>query len=72
MIATIVSYEELPSWVDKEFGLSNNGHGKENANYIIIEDGDYRACYSDACEPEDASFGRDFYWIISELNRLRP
>lgn len=69
MIASILSYEDLPDWVDKKYGLSNNGCGKEDASYIVIEDGDYKVCYSDAMEPEDASFGRDLSWIISELNR---
>ncbi len=68
MIAKIVSYENLPDWTMKDY-LSNNGSGKEYATYIIIEDGDYKAVYSDAMEPEDCSFGRDLNWIVAELNR---
>ena len=70
MIARTVSFEELPQWVDKD-NLSNNGSGKEYANYIIIEDGDYKAVYSDAMEPEDKCFFRDLDWITTEINRGR-
>jgi hypothetical protein len=65
---TICHYEELPEWADRE-SLSNNGSGKLYANYLVIEDGDYRACYSDAMEPEDATFTRDLNWIKRELER---
>lgn len=68
MIAKVMSFEELPVWVDKD-GLSNNGGGKEYANYIVIEDGEYRRVYSDAMEPEDKSFYRDLSWIVEEINR---
>ena len=71
MIARMCNYEELPDWVNKEMGLSNNGAGKEDANYIVIEDGEHKAVYSDAVEPEDATFGRDFDWIVSEINRAK-
>ena len=67
-IARHCDYDNLPSWVDKD-NLPNNGCGKEYANYILIEDGEYKACYSSAMEPEDASFGRDLSWIVDELNR---
>lgn len=70
MIAKIVSYEGLPDWVDKKY-LPNNGHGKENASYVVIEDEEYKACYSDAMEPEDSIFDRDLSWIVEEINRSR-
>lgn len=70
-VARICSFEDLPDWVDRKIGLSNNGSGKEYASYIIIEDGDYKVCYSDAMEPEDASFSRDLSWIVDEINRKR-
>lgn len=69
-IARVCSYEDLPSWVDKE-NLSNNGAGKEYASYIVIEDGDYKQVYSDACEPEDKNFDRDLSWVLDEINRGR-
>lgn len=62
-------YKDLPKWAIGQ-GLSNNGSGKEYANYILIEDGDYRICYSDAIEPEDAKFSRDLDWIVTELRRI--
>ncbi len=68
MNITIVSYENLPNWVNRAF-LSSNGAGKENANYILIEDGDYKECYSDAMEPEDCRFTRDLSWIVGEIQR---
>ena len=68
MIARICNFEELPEWVDKN-DLSNNGAGKEYSNYIIIEDRNYKAVYSDAMEPEDKCFYRDLSWIVEELNR---
>lgn len=68
MKVTLCTYVELPEWVNHNH-LSDNGSGKEYANYLLIEDGDYRACYSDAMEPEDRSFHRDLKWIKSELER---
>lgn len=68
MKVTICDYDELPAWVVRE-GLSNNGVGREYATYLLIEDGDYRACYSDAMEPEDAQFTRDLRWVAVELRR---
>ncbi len=67
-IAEMYSYDNLPEWVNKE-DLSGNGSGKKYATYLVIEDGDYRKVYSDAMEPEDASFRRDLNWIVDEINR---
>jgi hypothetical protein len=63
------SYDKLPAWVDKDT-LNNNGSGKEWANYLIIEDGAHNRVYSDAMEPEDATFCRDLYWIADELQTV--
>ncbi len=43
---------------------SNNGVGKEDANYLRVtwEDGTTET-FSDAMEPEDALFTRDLSWI---------
>jgi hypothetical protein len=61
-------YEELPEEVNKEWGLSDNGSGKESASYIIQKvDGQIISVESDAMEPEDASFGRDLRWIKKAL-----
>lgn len=68
MTVKIVFFSQLPEWVDKDF-VSNNGSGKEYANYLLIEDGEYRACYSDAMEPEDCKFSRDLNWVVTELRR---
>jgi len=66
----IVNYEDLPKWVDKD-DLPNNGCGKESASYLVIEDVDYKAYYSDAMAPEDTSFNRDLSWIKEELERAK-
>lgn len=68
MTVTICNYEQLPEWVNDD-DLSNNGAGKLYASYLLIEDGDYRACYSVAMEPEDVSFHRDLKWIKNEIER---
>lgn len=64
----VFGLKNLPSWVDRD-DLSNNGSGKEWSSYLVIEDGNYRAVYSDAMEPEDCTFGRDLRWIKIELER---
>ena len=62
------SYEDLPEEVNKEWGLSDNGSGKDCATYIIQKvDGEIISVESDAMEPEDASFGRDLGWIKQAL-----
>ena len=63
-----VSYEDLPDEIEKDsfgnFMVSDNGSGKEYATYILIYDGDeLMDWYSDAMEPEDATFYRDLNWI---------
>ena len=69
-VSIVWGIKNLPNWVDKE-DLSNCGSGKDYASYLLIEDGDYRVCYSDAMEPEDATFGRDLKWIKKELERAK-
>lgn len=71
MTVRVCSIENLPDWVDRQF-LSDNGSGKDYANYLVIEDGEHRACYSDAMEIEDCRFTRDLDWIKTELERLKP
>lgn len=68
MKVTLCTYVELPEWVNRNH-VSDNGSGKEYANYLLIEDGDHRACYSDAMEPEDRSFLRNLKWIKTEIER---
>jgi hypothetical protein len=47
---------------------SNNGSGKEYANYIrITRNGSTVWLESDAMEPEDARFSRDLQWIVEAL-----
>jgi len=64
-----VYYDDLPKEIEK-IGLSNNGRGKEWSSYILIwcED-ELIEWYSDAMEPEDASFWRDLDWIAPALKR---
>ena len=61
----VVSYDDLTK--EEQEDQSNNGGGKEYATYIIIEDEKGRRIYSDAMEPEDATFYRDLSWIVNEL-----
>ena len=62
---SIVNYDQLTK--EDQEGVPDNGSGKEYANYIVIEDKDGRRVYSDAMEPEDATFNRDLSWITTEL-----
>lgn len=68
MLVQIVTFDQLPTWVDRD-SLPDNSSGKEYANYLIIEDGHYRSCQSDAMEPEDCRFTRDLSWIKDEILR---
>ena len=61
----LVNFDDLTT--DEKLGVSNNGYGKEYASYIVIEDENGKRIYSDAMEPEDATFFRDLSWIIEEL-----
>ena len=61
----LVDFDAL-SEEEKEF-QPNNGAGKEYASYIVIEDEKGKRIYSDAMEPEDATFSRDLSWILEEL-----
>ena len=64
----LCNYKELPSEVDREWGLSNNGAGKECAGYIVEKvDEKVINVYSDAMEPEDATFHRDLRWVMKSL-----
>lgn len=61
-------YDDL-SETEKE-GASSNGAGKDYANYVrISHNGQTIALESDACEPEDCSFRRDFGWVVGALRR---
>ena len=49
---------------EKNMPLPNNGMGKEEATYIrITHKGKTIGLFSDAVEPEDATFSRDYNWI---------
>lgn len=48
----------------------NNGCGKECANYIKMTDGsDTVMILSDAVEPEDATFTRDFKEVVKAIEQ---
>lgn len=48
----------------------DNGVGKENANYIKITDqGKTIMILSDAAEPEDATYRRDFRNVIDAIEK---
>lgn len=56
------SFEDLTE--DEQKCVSNNGNGKEYAEYLRVSHGGKTILLkSDAMEPEDASFCRDLSWI---------
>lgn len=60
------SFDDL-SPAERE-GASNNGTGKEYANYVrVTHNGATLYLESDAIEPEDKSFCRDLNWIVYAL-----
>lgn len=62
----IQGFNEL-SDVEKDV-VSNNGVGKKWATYIrVVYDGETICLASDACEPEDKTFNRDFSWIAKAI-----
>lgn len=67
-----VEMVEYSSLSDAEkLGASNNGSGKEWANYlrIISHNGETLFLESDAMEPEDCRFSRDLSWIQPALKK---
>ena len=64
----VVSFQELSEQEQKL--QPNNGCGKEYANYIKITDGSETVMIlSDAVEPEDATFRRDFSNVVSAIKK---
>lgn len=64
--ATKVYYEDLTK--EEQELQPNNGRGKEDANYIKITDGEETLkILSDAVEPEDATFSRDFGVVLQAI-----
>lgn len=54
----------------EKLGASNNGCGKEYANYIrITHNGETILIENDAMEPEDARLTRDLEWVGWALQR---
>ena len=61
-------YDTLPAEIEKDF-LSNNGCGKEYANYLVLyRNGEVFSYESDAIEPEDKTFSRDLIFIQTWIN----
>jgi len=51
-------------------GASDNGNGKEWANYVrVTHNGETLYLESDAIEPEDKSFGRDLNWVLGAIRK---
>lgn len=64
----IQSYEQL-SPIEQKMA-SNNGSGKEYACYVrVTHNGQTVYLESDACEPEDKTFYRDFGWVVDALKK---
>jgi hypothetical protein len=64
----LVSFEDLTK--EEQEIQPNNGSGKEYASYIKITDG-YKTLMilSDAVEPEDATFRRDFLPVMTAIKQ---
>jgi hypothetical protein len=61
-----LSFDDLTE--AEKASASNNGSGKEYANYIrVTRNGSVVYLESDAMEPEDARFSRDLGWIAGAL-----
>jgi hypothetical protein len=64
----VQDYDDLSE--DEKSAASNNGGGKDYATYLRIKhNGETIALHSDACEPEDCTFRRDFDWITAALRK---
>lgn len=64
----LFDYDTLPAEIEKDF-LSNNGCGKEYANYLVLyRNGEVFSYESDAIEPEDKTFTRDLNFIQTWIN----
>lgn len=63
----LVGYDDLTK-EEQEF-QPNNGSGKEYANYVRVSDaGKTLIILSDAVEPEDARFSRDFREVVDAID----
>lgn len=63
----LVDYEDLTE--DQREIVPNNGCGKEMANYLKMTCGNDSIIISDAVEPEDATFRRDFNEVINMVEQ---
>lgn len=70
MKVEIVDFDDLPKSVNNQ-ELSNNGHGREYASYLLVWNEDSLLyCKSDAMDSGDATFTRDLSWIPEVLERV--
>lgn len=64
----LVNYEDLSE--NEQAYQPDNGNGKEYANYIkMTSDGELITILSDAVEPEDATFTRDFSEVLDAIKK---
>lgn len=64
----IVNFDDLTK--EEQKIQPNNGSGKKYANYIRILDGEKTLMIlSDAVEPEDATFRRDFLPVMTAIKQ---
>lgn len=62
----LLNYEDLSK--DEQEIVPSNGHGKEYANYVKVTDGgEVISLLSDAVQPEDATYRRDFGEVIGVI-----
>ena len=57
----ILDYNYLPDWVNRK-DFSDGGH-----QFLVIEIGEYKKCYSDSMKSKDATFLRDLSWVSTEI-----
>lgn len=64
MKVELLDFDQLPPELQVRGIVSNNGCGRECANYLRITHGETLLFLgSDAMEPEDARFTRDLAWV---------
>jgi hypothetical protein len=64
-----VELQEFEALTDAEkTGVSDNGSGKEYANYVrVTHNGETLFLENDAIEPEDCRYTRDLGWVLDAI-----
>lgn len=64
----MLTYEDLTE--EERADAPNNGHGAVAARYLRVQfnPNEKNVVYSDAMEPEDATFMRDLNWVLDAVS----